>query len=664
MTRALGGFVVVAMLLLLCPALAFAADADRTARYVDREQGFSITLPQGWTGIPAKQQGVALLAASPKKRENGMPEVSLTVSISKFDTKADLDAVYNEVAASLPKQVQNFQQVDAGAITVGGEPGKYLIYTCSAAGTAMKGVSVFVVKGNRAASICCITTPEFYDGYESAFEETTGSFKFETQAAPKPGASNYTSPDSGFSITFPDGWTVSEPGVSGILVQAMSSLENAQDKFGESINVVATALSGPQDLDPVAREYVGALPKQLNAQQVGISSLKIGGRDARSIVFLASVGGMKLKDISYITCSGPKAYIITCSSEADKFEKYKPVFEKAIGTVKFAASNAETVATAIDKATGRWHDRRNGFSIVIPEGWTISSECPVGAGLALDGPAAASGKSPAMRFGIFPQWYSVPADLNAFSAMMIANAKKTMPPGEQVETSNLTIDGNPAKSFIFRLSVGSQRAKSLFIFTTKGHLALGAFFFATEDRYAANEETVIAAVKSVKFEPVTEKLPAAYTDKRFGYSITGPADWAQSEDGNKKTFTCPYEDAKDDFQEEVEIMPKRVATAETLDTYVERFRSDPKAPKDRVVLTVDSLKIADRDARRVLCTQVHEGANVKEAMYLVLSGDTLYIITCRAAVDKFEKYQSKFDGMVKSFALTRSQPVSAKGAPK
>jgi hypothetical protein len=352
MTRRPGGIVIVATVLALVCAPLLASEAKQPPRYVDRERGFSIALPPGWTQTPITQQDITLTAASPRKRENGTPEANLAVSMTKFGNKITLEDFYDSVVASLPKQVQDYKQADTGNLSLGTDPGKYVIYTFSAAGTAMKGVSVFSIRGSRAASISCVTTPDLYADYEGTFEEIAGSFKFEAPTAQKRGPAQYTSPDNAFSISLPGGWTVSEPGTQPIIVQAASPLSDPTDKVRESITVAVTTGQTP-DLDAMAKQVIAGFPKELKVELIDTVPFKIDGHDARRVACCLPANKPRITNNIYLTRDRTKLYIITCSCNEEAFGDAQLFFDKVVRTFKFHAQTSPAAPAATGRATGR-----------------------------------------------------------------------------------------------------------------------------------------------------------------------------------------------------------------------------------------------------------------------------------------------------------------------
>jgi len=336
MARLCGGALVVAAVAAFLSLPLFADEAQGPAQYVDKEHAFSIALPEGWTRVSDSRQDVVLKASSPKVREDGAPEADLTVSVSKFSGKIDLASFCEETVSSLSKQLQGYKQVAAGKAAVGTDEGKYIIYTFSADGTSMKGVSVLCIRTKRAVSITCVTALDLYDSYESAFEKMAGSFRFQAPAVLKRDSSQYTSPDNTFSIAFPNGWAISEPADQSAIVQAISPLSDPKDTLRESITV-ATVADGDSSLDAAAKRIVSDFPKELKVKLDEIVPFKINGHEARRVVCCATTGMPRIAHIIYLTRDRAKLYVITWSFDLEDFAGFDSFCDKVVHTLKFNA---------------------------------------------------------------------------------------------------------------------------------------------------------------------------------------------------------------------------------------------------------------------------------------------------------------------------------------
>jgi hypothetical protein len=74
---------------------------------------------------------------------------------------------------------------------------------------------------------------------------------------------------------------------------------------------------------------------------------KINGREFYYTIFSHKMNDVAAKILQYLSVNGDTAYVITASASPDKFEKYKPIFEKSIQS--FKAESTKRVVGSSDK---------------------------------------------------------------------------------------------------------------------------------------------------------------------------------------------------------------------------------------------------------------------------------------------------------------------------
>jgi len=339
MPRLTGGCLAAVVLASLAAASALSSEISESNRYHDKTAGFSVGLPPGWIGVPGKGENV-LAVPSPRKQENGLPEAVVAIRVTRSAAEANLDTFYNREVAALEEERPGVKRPDTGAIKIDGEPGKYVVFSYTESGVAVKGVSVFVTRGAKEFLITCTALAPLYSVYESTFEKITQSFQFLPRGAVKSATTTYSNAVYGFSVAFPSDWTVSEPG-EGAAVRATSPLEDNKDTFPERVDIIVHEQPASVDLDRAAKDTVDALRKESDARIVETESVAVGGRSAKRIVYTATFGSDRLKNTAYIAKAGPLRYVITCSCAEDKYDKYKPVFDAIMESFRFDGGASE-----------------------------------------------------------------------------------------------------------------------------------------------------------------------------------------------------------------------------------------------------------------------------------------------------------------------------------
>jgi hypothetical protein len=132
-----------------------------------------------------------------------------------------------------------------------------------------------------------------------------------------------------FTIAAIEGWTKTDTSLAGLQATLLkSALEGDGDVFMENINVVTEKAAG-YDLD----KYFEANVSTLSTQMPGYSKISSGnqiinGQECRRLAYSHSYTGTE----TYFFVKDGIGYIITCSTEKGKLEKWKPSFDKVVNT--------------------------------------------------------------------------------------------------------------------------------------------------------------------------------------------------------------------------------------------------------------------------------------------------------------------------------------------
>lgn len=163
------------------------------------------------------------------------------------------------------------------------------------------------------------------DASDTAGDDTTSS------------ADRYTNATDGFSIVFPEDWSLTE-GTDGEddTVKAESGSEGSDDKFLERVLVATEELVLPLDLDEYADGVISTLAAdRTDFVELGRTEVDIdAGMKAKRIVYTHTVGGTALKSVTYIIVGDLKGYKITGTAEKSKFSSFESKFDDAAESFK------------------------------------------------------------------------------------------------------------------------------------------------------------------------------------------------------------------------------------------------------------------------------------------------------------------------------------------
>ncbi len=137
-----------------------------------------------------------------------------------------------------------------------------------------------------------------------------------------------------YSIIFPKTWKLDTSNVMGTEFCIYSPLENDNDKFSENINAIIQDLKG-QNIG--LKEYKEISEKQFNTSNCTIFESKIIKKQSNeyySATYSMNQSNFKLKITSFCYIKNEKAYLISFTSEIEKYNKYKKVGEKILESFK------------------------------------------------------------------------------------------------------------------------------------------------------------------------------------------------------------------------------------------------------------------------------------------------------------------------------------------
>ncbi len=123
----------------------------------------------------------------------------------------------------------------------------------------------------------------------------------------------------GFSIKFPDDWTVEEGEEEGTTVMAMAPTDDGDDEYAEICAVMAGELDSEMTLETFFQSMLDGLDAEPSELETGEANLN--GHDAKWAV--TSVYDpeldMETKWLIYALVEDERGYMITCMSEATQF---------------------------------------------------------------------------------------------------------------------------------------------------------------------------------------------------------------------------------------------------------------------------------------------------------------------------------------------------------
>ncbi len=144
-------------------------------------------------------------------------------------------------------------------------------------------------------------------------------------------SATYSNKTYGFQVRYPSDWKFKE-NINGTVVTFIAPKSSKFAAFQENLNIIVQDLSAhPLSLKEYSKQAVGQLTAMYNNVEIlDTDSIIMSNLPATKIEYLMKAE-FKIKLIQVWTVKDKKAYLITFSADADRFDQYKG---KAMGIIK------------------------------------------------------------------------------------------------------------------------------------------------------------------------------------------------------------------------------------------------------------------------------------------------------------------------------------------
>ena len=147
---------------------------------------------------------------------------------------------------------------------------------------------------------------------------------------------SYTNAEYGFSMSLPRLW-YKEVGSYGTVIMASSSQTSPQDRYRENITVTVSYLPTGMSLVTYFELNRSQVFEAFEGQEFGVMEGEISavGGVGRVLSFSVPAKDIIFKITSAVWMKNKRAYVVTCISQDSEFDKYQPIFEKAMRSIRF-----------------------------------------------------------------------------------------------------------------------------------------------------------------------------------------------------------------------------------------------------------------------------------------------------------------------------------------
>ena len=144
----------------------------------------------------------------------------------------------------------------------------------------------------------------------------------------------YQNPAKGFSIQVPNGWQQTAQNFYGQeIIYFLAPLESQQDFFQENISIMILPLQGQVNLDTLANMYTQQSQTQIpNLQAVQSQDITLANVPAKYALYTGTMQQMNMAFLVVYIINQNQAYILQCTSDANKYQQYQPLFSQVLGS--------------------------------------------------------------------------------------------------------------------------------------------------------------------------------------------------------------------------------------------------------------------------------------------------------------------------------------------
>ena len=154
----------------------------------------------------------------------------------------------------------------------------------------------------------------------------------------------------GYSIELPEGWEL-ESREAGALLCALGPLETDDDSFRENVTVAVETLGEPGTLEDYTAAALAIWSETAGFTQHESGPAKLGQHDARRIVHSQRVEDLEVKILTYVVVRERSAWLIHCTAEPAKFDRYRETFDKAVASFRLEPPQGAVPATQPQSAS-------------------------------------------------------------------------------------------------------------------------------------------------------------------------------------------------------------------------------------------------------------------------------------------------------------------------
>lgn len=198
-------------------------------------------------------------------------------------------------------------------------------------------VVIFFIASGSFKFSASINKPATNGSSNTSPQQTQQNTPATSQPESKP--KTYQNEKNGFSLEYPESWSLKENPAAGYVTGFFSPQESNSDNYKENllVKIIDISTQPKITLQELADLWENQTKKAegTNFTVTDRTSSTLGGENAKDIVYIGKVDKIDLKGMVRITLKNGKAYIFQYNAEKPSYDKFLPDITKILASVKF-----------------------------------------------------------------------------------------------------------------------------------------------------------------------------------------------------------------------------------------------------------------------------------------------------------------------------------------
>lgn len=146
-------------------------------RFVSKESGFSITVPDGYKVKPDYSEQVPVILYSPAEGDKDEFTENINVVTQTFD--GDIETYFQANVMGMNNLMREFKMIKSGSASINGLESRWILYSFAYGEKTMKVLAYCFTVNGTGYVITCSAVPDSYERFEKTFRQTCESFQKE-----------------------------------------------------------------------------------------------------------------------------------------------------------------------------------------------------------------------------------------------------------------------------------------------------------------------------------------------------------------------------------------------------------------------------------------------------------------------------------------------------